>query len=462
MSKTRTVKDSMGELKLPEEALWQAQTQRAVENFRLGGGAMPVSFIRSLARIKGCAAQVNGELKEIGHSEAQAIAQAALRLVRGDFEDQFPVDRWQTGSGTSTNMNLNEVIASLAAEESGLEIHPNDMVNRGQSSNDVIPSALQLSCLLLLQRTLKPALERLIEQVRARAAGWGAEIKTGRTHLMDAMPVSLAQEAETWAVQLEGHLPRLQQVTSDLSRLSLGGTAVGTGVNCHEEFPGAVASLLSDQLKLEIGVADNPSSRMAGQESALAASALLQGVAVSLIKICNDLRWMASGPNAGLAELRLPELQPGSSIMPGKVNPVIPEAVLMAATQVQGLHTANTVAAQSGNFQLNVMLPLLACNLLDSSQWLARCCDSLSDQVFEGLQVNTQHLASMVQRNPILVTALNDRIGYDKAAAIAKRAFIEGRSVIEVAEEETGISRPELESLLDPNILNGNKSFNKQ
>lgn len=453
MSKRRQVEDSMGSMEVPDEALWQAQTQRAIENFRLQGGPMPECFIRSLARIKACAAQANAELEQIPQPEAQAIAQAAQRLLSGDYQGQFPVDRWQTGSGTSSNMNLNEVIATLAAKETGLEIHPNDQVNRGQSSNDVIPSAVQLATLIQIRRKLVPAIESLVGALREKAESCHSVVKTGRTHLMDAMPVTLAQEMQTWSVQLEGHVPRLNLVCLDLARLPLGGTAVGTGVNAHPQFAASVAARLSGQLELEIGICEDPSSQMAGQEVTLAASSALQGVAVTLTKVCNDLRWMSSGPNSGLAEIQLPALQPGSSIMPGKVNPVIPEAILMACAQIQGFHTANGIAAQSGNFQLNVMLPLLACNLLEGTELLARCCDSLEQQVVVGLQVNSDHLRDQVSRNPILVTALNDRIGYDAAAAIAKKAFTEGRAVIDVAAEETDIPRAELEKLLDPGTM---------
>ena len=447
---SRKVHDSMGELTIPDGAHWQAQTQRAIENFGSPGGPMPAVFITELARLKAAAATTNEALGELPVGLGAAIVAAAKSVIEGAYADQFPVDRYQTGSGTSTNMNMNEVLATLASKSCSHTVHPNDHVNRGQSSNDVIPTTLQISVAVQLVSQLKPAISNLAKAIDD--AGYKAEgiVKTGRTHLMDAMPLTLQQEFSAFSWQLREQLERIDDLIPRLCRVPLGGTAVGTGVNCHPKFAATVASALALETGLPIRIAENRFARMAALEAPLEASAVLQSVAMTLTKICNDLRWMNSGPNSGLAEIRLPPKQPGSSIMPGKVNPVIPEAVLMMCAQVNGMHTANQAAAQSGNFQLNVMLPLVAANLLDGMKLL--CCGmrNLATNVFAGIEVNSEQIGDKLSRNPILVTALNSLIGYELAAKIAKRAQAENRPLMDVALEETQLSKEQLQELLDP------------
>ncbi|MCL7713604.1 class II fumarate hydratase [Stenotrophomonas mori] len=457
MSKSvRIEHDSMGELQVPEDALWGAQTQRAVENFPVSGQRMPRAFIRALGLVKAGAAEVNAELGLLPKGVARAIRAAALEVAAGDHDAHFPIDVYQTGSGTSSNMNANEVIASLAngsGKAGKTRVHPNDHVNLGQSSNDVIPTAIRVSAQLQTVQTLLPALKHLRKTIDKRARSLGKVVKTGRTHLMDAMPLTFAQEFGAWSAQLESAQGRIEDALKRLRRLPLGGTAIGTGINADPRFGGKAARALSALSGVKFESAANKFEGLAAQDDAVELSGQLNALAVALIKIANDLRWMNAGPLAGLGEVELPALQPGSSIMPGKVNPVIPEATVMAAAQVIGHHTAITVAGQTGNFQLNVALPLIAANLLDGIQLLSSVMNLLADKVFAGLVVKQERVREALARNPILVTALNPIIGYEKAAAIAKRAYAEQRPVLDVACEDSGLSEAELKRLLDPAAL---------
>jgi len=452
----RTEHDSMGELQVPAEALWGAQTQRAVQNFPVSGQRMPRAFIRALGLIKGAAAEVNTGLGLLPKGVGKAIQSAATEVAIGAHDQHFPIDVYQTGSGTSSNMNANEVIATLAnhsGKAGKTAVHPNDHVNLGQSSNDVIPTAIRVSAQLETMESLLPALKHLRKTIDKRARGLGKIVKTGRTHLMDAMPLTFAQEFGAWSAQLASAEGRIEDALKRLRRLPLGGTAIGTGINADPRFGGKVARALSASTGVKFESAANKFEGLAAQDDAVELSGQLNALAVALIKIANDLRWMNSGPLAGLGELELPALQPGSSIMPGKVNPVIPEATVMAAAQVIGHHTAITVAGQTGNFQLNVALPLIAANLLDSIQLLSNVMNLLADKVFAGLVVKQERVREALARNPILVTALNPIIGYEKAAAIAKRAYKEQRPVLDVALEDSGLSEAELKRLLDPAAL---------
>lgn len=456
--KVRLEHDSMGELQVPEAALWGAQTQRAVQNFPISGRTMPRGFIRALGLIKATAAEVNAELGLLPKAIAEAVRKAALEVAQGGYDAHFPIDIYQTGSGTSSNMNANEVIANLAARMSGqgqgkLAVHPNDHVNLGQSSNDVVPTAIRVSAQLAVVEDLLPALEHLRKTILTRGKALAKIVKTGRTHLMDAMPLTFAQEFGAWAAQLESAQARISDALKRLRRLPLGGTAIGTGINADPRFGKQVAKALSEMTGTRFESADNKFEGLAAQDDAVELSGQLNALAVALIKIANDLRWMNSGPLAGLGEIELPALQPGSSIMPGKVNPVIPEATVMVCAQVIGHHTAITVAGQSGNFQLNVTLPLIAANLLESVQLLANVSRLLADSAIAGLTVRQDNVRRALDRNPILVTALNPVIGYEKGAAIAKQAYRENRPVLEVAIEVTGMSEAELKPLLDPAAL---------
>jgi len=450
---TRVEHDSMGALEVPESALWGAQTQRAVQNFPPSGMKMPRAFIRALGLIKHAAAGANAEFGDLPPAAAAAIRAAALDVAAGRHDDQFPVDVFQTGSGTSSNMNANEVIATLATRASGMAIHPNDHVNMGQSSNDVVPTAIHVAAALLLCESLLPALKHLSAVLEARAGEFGDVVKTGRTHLMDAMPVTLGQELGGWKAQIDSGCARLTSVLPRLLALAQGGTAVGTGINARLEFGAAFARHLAAHTKLAFTPSGNYFEAMSSQDTAVELSGQLKVLAVSLMKISNDLRWMNSGPLAGLGEIALPALQPGSSIMPGKVNPVVPEAVTMIAAQVIGNDTTITVAGQSGNFQLNLMLPVIAYNLAQSLELLAIGCRNLADHALAGFKVDRERIVTALDRNPILVTALNPVIGYEKGAAIAKRAYAEGRPVLEVAVEMTDLSEAELRRLLDPRAL---------
>jgi fumarate hydratase class II len=446
----RVEHDSMGSLDVPATALWGAQTQRAIQNFPSSGLRMPRPFIRALGLIKYAAAGANAELGDLSASIARAIQTAALEVAAGRYDAEFPVDVFQTGSGTSSNMNANEVIATLASRAAGAPVHPNDHVNFGQSSNDVIPTAIHVSAALVLQTELMPALQRLSTVLGDRAGQLDHIVKTGRTHLMDAMPITLGQELRGWRAQIEANLARLQSVAPRLLAVAQGGTAVGTGINARPEFGEVFARHLAKQTGLDFFPSENYFAALSSQDTAVELSGQLKVLSVSLMKICNDLRWMNSGPLAGLGEIALPALQPGSSIMPGKVNPVVPEAVTMMAAQVIGNDAAITIAGQSGNFQLNVMLPVIAHNLLQSLELLGIGCRNLADHALAGFTVNRDRLADALSRNPILVTALNPVIGYERGAAIAKQAYAEGRPVLEVATESTNLSIEDLPTLLDP------------
>ena len=446
----RIEKDSMGELKVPADALWGAQTQRAVENFPISGRPLPPEFVSAVGLVKWAAAGANLDLGLLEAPLAEAIRQAAGEVAEGAHYEQFPVDVFQTGSGTSTNMNANEVIATLASRIAGRPVHPNDHVNMGQSSNDVIPTAIHLSAALQLRTRLLPALEHLAGVIEAKAEACHAVVKTGRTHLMDAMPIRLSQELGGWASQVRGGIARLQGTLPRLARLAQGGTAVGTGINAHPEFGRAFAAQLAKRTGIGFVASEDYFESLSCQDTAVELSGQLKTVAVSLMKIANDLRWMNSGPLAGLGEIALPALQPGSSIMPGKVNPVIPEATAMVAAQVIGNDGTITIGGQSGNFQLNVMLPVIADRLLDSIRLLAAAARALADSAIQGFTVNEARIREALDRNPILVTALNPVIGYELGAATAKKAYAEGRPIRDVALEMTQLSEGELARLLDP------------
>ncbi|HEV8695916.1 MAG TPA: class II fumarate hydratase [Lysobacter sp.] len=451
--------DSMGELRVPADALWGAQTQRAVQNFPVSGVPMPREFIRALGLIKAAAAEVNGGFGLLGKGAAAAIRAAALQVAEGGHDAQFPIDVFQTGSGTSSNMNANEVIATLATRsgKAGSKgksaVHPNDHVNLGQSSNDVIPTAIRVSAQLAVAENLLPALKHLRKTIDRRGKALDGLTKTGRTHLMDAMPLTFGQEFGAWSSQLQSAQGRIEDALKRLRRLPIGGTAIGTGINADPRFGKAMAKALSDLAGTKFESAADKFEGLAAQDDAVELSGQLNALAVALMKIANDLRWMNSGPLAGLGEIELPALQPGSSIMPGKVNPVIPESVAMVCAQVMGHHTTITVAGQSGNFQLNVMLPLIAFDLLDSIRLLANSMRLLADSAIAGLRARGAHVREALDRNPILITALNPIIGYEKAAAIAKRAYKEGRPVLDVALEMSGLPEKQLRKLLDPGTL---------
>ncbi|TKB56523.1 class II fumarate hydratase [Ferrimonas aestuarii] len=448
---TRTEKDSMGELQVPAAALYAAQTQRAVNNFPISGQTMPEPFIKALILAKKSAALANNELGLLTDEMSLAITQAADQLLADpQLMQHFPVDVFQTGSGTSSNMNANEVLSTLANRHSQETISPNDHINYGQSSNDIIPSTIHISAAMVLAQQLLPALKHLNCTITEKAATLTGQIKTGRTHLMDAMPVRMEQSLLSWATQIEQNIHALEGIQPSLQSLAQGGTAVGTGINAHAKFAASFNHHLSELTGLTFTPAENLFTHIGTQDIAVQLSGLLKTTAVSLMKIANDLRWMNSGPLAGLGEIELEALQPGSSIMPGKVNPVIPEATAMVAAQVMGNDTTISIAGQSGNFELNVMLPVIADNLLESLTLLASSSRLLADKAIATFTVNEDNLKQALSRNPILVTALNPIIGYLKAAEIAKQAYKQGRPVIDVALEHTELTRAELEVLLDP------------
>jgi fumarate hydratase class II len=451
--KTRIERDSLGEVRVPADALYGAQTQRAIDNFRLSGVPMPRAFIAALGSIKAACARANEELGLLAPEAAGAIVAAAERVARGELDKHFPLDIFQTGSGTSTNMNANEVIARLASAGAKEPVHANDHVNMSQSSNDVIPTAIHVAAAVALEQRLLPALDALATAIEARAADARAVVKTGRTHLMDAMPLTVGQELSGWAAQVRRDMERICAVRPRLHALAQGGTAVGTGVNAPVDFGGRFAVQLAQQTGIAFRPNANYFEALSSQDTAVELSGQLKVIAVGLMKICNDLRWMNSGPLAGLAEISLPALQPGSSIMPGKVNPVIPEAVAMICAKVIGNDAAIAIAGQSGSFQLNVMLPLIAHDLLQSVELLANGARALAERAIAGMTINEARLAEQLGRNPILVTALNRRIGYERGAEIAKRAYAQGRALIDVAVEMTDLTREELERLLDPAAL---------
>ncbi len=446
----RVEKDSLGEVLVPSEALYGAQTQRAIENFPISGRPMPREFLRAMGTIKEAAAAVNVELGLMEAAMGRAIQEAALEVEQGIHEGEFPVDVYQTGSGTSTNMNANEVIAALASRRLGRAVHPNDHVNMGQSSNDVIPTAIHVSAYRRAASELMPALAELADVIDAKAARLNGVVKNGRTHLMDAMPLRMSQELGGWGHQVRAAMARVESVLPRLAELAIGGTAVGTGVNTHSEFGARVAARLASRTGLPFRASRNYFASLSGQDTAVELSGQLKTAAVVLMKIANDLRWMNSGPLSGLGEIRLPALQPGSSIMPGKVNPVIAEAVTMVCARVIGNDTTVTIAGQSGNFQLNVMLPLIAHCLLESIGPLAAACRVLAEKAIAGFGVDEGRLRRLAERNPILATVLAPRIGYELTAKLVQRAQSEDRSLKEVALEMTGLNAAELDSLLDP------------
>ncbi|HEX5503184.1 MAG TPA: class II fumarate hydratase [Thermomicrobiales bacterium] len=452
---TRVERDSLGELRVPASAYYGVQTMRAQENFPISDLRFPRRFIRAIAQIKGASAEVNMALGLLDERTGRAIVQAAREAADGALDDQFVLDIFQTGSGTSTNMNANEVIASRANELLGgrrgdkSPVHPNDRVNMGQSSNDVIPTAIHLAALAGIHDDLRPALGRLEAALRAKADEFMPVVKTGRTHLQDATPIRLGQEFLGYAGQLERGLRRLDYATSELREVALGGTAVGTGINTHPEFAARVCALLGEWNGFEIVESPNHFQAQSTIDGVVAASGALKTIAVSLLKIANDVRWLGSGPRAGLGELEVPAVQPGSSIMPGKVNPVIAEAVTMVAAQVIGNDATIVIAGQSGNFELNVMLPVAAYNLLQSIAILATASANFAAQCVEGLRATTRG-PEMVEQGLMIGTALAPRIGYDAAAEIAKAAAKSGRTIREVARERTDLTDAELNALLDP------------
>lgn len=452
----RIEKDSLGEVYVPKKALYGAQTQRAVENFPISGIKMDFpftnSFVDSLGLIKDAAARANKKLGLLGTKKASAISKASKEVWQSKHNMEFPLDVFQTGSGTSSNMNANEVIANLASRSSGVAVDPNDDVNMSQSSNDVIPTAIKLSAFKDLTEKLYPALDKLIKEIEKKESSLKGIVKTGRTHLMDAMPLEISQELSAWSSQLKNIRKTLTFLEVRLLEMPLGGTAVGTGINAHPKFAKTFAKELSSLTggKCKAVASENFFHELSTQDTSVQVSGELKNLAVSLMKISNDLRWMNAGPLAGLSEIELKALQPGSSIMPGKVNPVIPEAVAMASADVIGNDVTITIAAQSGNFQLNVMLPVIAYNLLKSMALLTGSMNVLADKTIKSFKVNKKSLENALNRNPILVTALNPIIGYAKAAFIAKKAYSEGRPIIEVAVEETNLTEAKLKKLLDP------------
>ncbi|MDB9977837.1 MAG: class II fumarate hydratase [Pseudomonadales bacterium] len=449
--KTRIERDSMGELEVPETALYGAQTQRAIDNFPVSGKTMPETFIRALLTAKSAAAQANAKLELLPLNVANAISEVVAELLASpDLMSHFPVDVYQTGSGTSSNMNANEVLATLASAKVGEVVSANDHINYGQSSNDIIPTTIHISATVEVTEQLLPALEYLHDAIVSKAKTVDHHIKTGRTHLMDAMPVRLSQSLLSWATQIEQNIFFIKATLPKLQTLAQGGTAVGTGINAHPDFAVEFSKQLSAVTGIEFSPADNLFTHINTQDVVVALSGQLKTTAVSIMKIANDLRWMNSGPLAGLGEIALEALQPGSSIMPGKVNPVIPEAATMVSAQVIGNDAAITIGGQAGNFELNVMLPMIADNILSSIKLLANVSRLLADKAITTFTVNEDQLKLALGRNPILVTALNPIIGYAKAAEIAKKAYKDGRAVLDVAEEETNIPREELEKLLDP------------
>ena len=446
----RIERDSMGEMAVPLNPLWAAQTQRALQNFPPSGLRMPLPIVHAMALIKAAAAIANAELGDLGPEHSSFIRAAALQVASGVHDDQFPLDLFQTGSGTSTNMNVNEVIATLASRAAETRLDPNDHVNMSQSSNDVMPSAIHVAATLAVERELLPAMMHLADSMQVRAREFTDLAKTGRTHLMDAMPLTLGQEIGGWQSQTEMGIARLHDVLPRLRALAQGATAVGTGINAREGFANRLMHHLGKLTGTSFAAAANPFAALACQDTVMELSGHLKTLAASLTKICNDLRWMNSGPLAGLGEIRLPALQPGSSIMPGKVNPVVPESVLMMCAQIIGNDAAITLGGQSGNFELNVMLPLIAHNVLESIRLAGLGCSTLADRAIAGFVVDRAHVAGQLARNPVLVTALNPVIGYQRGAEIAKRAFREGRAVIDIALEQGVLPREDLERLLDP------------
>ena len=450
----RIERDSLGSVRIPSDALYGAQTQRAVENFPISDLRFPRRFIEALGVIKQAAARTNAELGLLPEDKAQAIDEAAQRIIDGALDDQFVLDVFQTGSGTSTNMNANEVIANLASEAIGGRrgtrlVHPNDDVNMSQSSNDVIPTAMHVAARVALERDLIPALNRLESALTTKARAFDDVFKSGRTHLMDAVPVRLGQEFAGYASQIAHGVQRLRRASDELAELALGGTAVGTGINCPERFPRETIAHIGATTSLAFREADNHFEAQAAKDAYVDASGALNTVAVSLMKIANDLRYLSSGPTSGLAEIRIPALQPGSSIMPGKVNPVLSEAMMMVCARVMGNHVTITVGGQHGNLELNVMMPVMAHAMLESIAILARATDAFRTRCIEGIEVDRERCSALLALNPAIATALNVAIGYDKASQVAKKAAIERRPVHEVVREMNLLPEEEINTLLN-------------
>jgi len=448
----RIEKDSMGEVKVPINALYSAQTQRAVENFPISGITFPRGLIRAVCIVKAAAARANADLGLLPQDKADAISKASLEVAEGGYDDQFPIDIFQTGSGTSTNMNANEVIASIASRD-GIKIHPNDDVNMCQSSNDVIPAAIHVAAAMEIHDNLLPALRHLHGVLHARAVETSDVVKTGRTHLMDAMPITLGQEIGGWAAQINHGVERILNSQPRLLELATGGTAIGTGINAHPEFGHRIAAHISQLTHIPFIETRNHFAAQAAMDASVEMSGQLKATATALFKIANDLRWMNSGPQAGLGEIALPSLQPGSSIMPGKINPVIAEATMMVCAQVVGNDATIAMCNASGNFQLNVMLPILGYNLLQSITLLGNASEVLADKAIAGFEVKAASMLELVDKNPIMVTVLNPIIGYEKGATIAKKAYAQNRKLKDVALEETELTEEELTSLLDAKAM---------
>ncbi|MFI8825928.1 class II fumarate hydratase [Streptomyces sp. NPDC053431] len=440
----RVEHDSMGEVRVPSHAKWRAQTQRAVQNFPISGQRLERAHIEALARIKAAAAKVNAELGVLDRDVAGAIQEAAAEVAEGRWDEHFPVDVFQTGSGTSSNMNTNEVLATLATERLGRDVHPNDHVNASQSSNDVFPSSIHIAATAAVTHDLVPALEHLAASLERKSAEFASVVKSGRTHLMDATPVTLGQEFGGYAAQVRYGVERLRASLPRLAELPLGGTAVGTGINTPPGFSAAVIAEVARATGLPLTEARDHFEAQGARDGLVETSGQLRTVAVSLTKIANDLRWMSSGPRTGLAEINLPDLQPGSSIMPGKVNPVVPEAVLMVAAQVTGNDTTVAVAGAAGNFELNVMLPVMAKNLLESVRLLANAARLLADRTVDGITANVERAREYAESSPSVVTPLNKYIGYEEAAKVAKKSLAERRTIREVVLESGYVERGDL------------------
>jgi len=458
-SETRVERDSMGDVRVPAGAYWGAQTQRAIDNFHVSGIHFPSPFIHSLALIKKACALVNHESGLLDSDIADAVRTSCTEMADGVFDDQFPLDIFQTGSGTSTNMNANEVIATRANEiltntrNTAGPVHPNDHVNMGQSSNDVFPTAIHVTAYVMTKRDLLPAMELLRKVITEKGKRYGTVVKTGRTHLMDAMPITLEQEMSGWAAQVAHSIAGVESSLPRLAELAIGGTAVGTGVNSRPDFGHRVAKALSELTGMEFREAANHFEAQSTQDAIADLSGQLKTYATSLIKICNDLRWMNSGPVAGLGEIQLPSLQPGSSIMPGKVNPVIPEAARMAATQVMGNDVVIAFSNAMGEFQLNVMLPVIAHNILESITLLASVSRLLAEKSIDGMDIHRDHMKDLLDQNPILATVLNPIIGYEKAAGVVKKAMKDKKSVKQVVVEMGYLSEAEAERILNPVVM---------
>ncbi|MDQ3664947.1 MAG: class II fumarate hydratase [Actinomycetota bacterium] len=440
----RVERDTMGEVEVPVDALYRAQTQRAVDNFPISGMPLEAAHVRALGAIKAAAAQVNGELGMLDADLAAAIESAAREVAAGTHDREFPIDVFQTGSGTSSNMNANEVIATLASRKLGRDVHPNDHVNASQSSNDVFPTSIHVAATAVVVTDLLPALERLRESLAVKADEFAEVVKSGRTHLMDATPVTLGQEFGGYAAQVAAGIARVEAALPRVAEVPLGGTAVGTGINTPPGFPARVLEVLASDTGLHLTEADNHFEAQGARDGLVELSGQLRTIAVSLTKICNDLRWMGSGPRAGLSEIALPDLQPGSSIMPGKVNPVLPEATLMVCAQVIGNDAAVTVAGASGNFELNVMLPVIARNVLESLRLLANTSRLLAERCVDGITANAERCREYAESSPSVVTPLNRYLGYENAAKVAKQAIAERKTIREVVLEQGYVERGDL------------------